>query len=137
VRTAAGALALSALSLPLLTALAFARDPQPLPAGPFTTVQLGVTFGLLFVTAMGWLLLLSHLLLRRSRVGWLLAVASGVVATVAPGGVGFLPLDALGVLLGLASFVPLLLPPSLRWFWARPSAARRVPVPSADMRRPD
>lgn len=131
------ALLISALTLPLLTAVAYALQPESPPSRGLTQAQLGVAVTFLFVMAMGWLLVLALLLLKGSRVGWVLAVATGVSGVVQPGGAGASLSGAVAFALWAAAFVPLLAPESLRWFWRRRLSAEAVQRAAPDLRRPD
>ena len=65
------------------------------------------------------LLLLACLLLRRSRLAWLLAVFTRLLSTGGPGGTVPLPLELIGRALTAAGWLPRLAPQSWRWFWRR------------------
>lgn len=125
------------MALPLFVGVGFALDPEPLPEGQFTTWQIAATLGLLFLVLMAGVLLLGYLLLRRSRLGWLLAVVAGVLSTGGPGAGDAPLLDVLGRLLSLATWLPLLIPQSLRWFWKRRTVSDFDYVRVPEIRRPD
>lgn len=72
------------MSLPLLAAVAYALSPEPSTDPGLTTAQTALLVGFLAALAVGRMLLLSFLLLRRSRVGWLLAVGAGLVGVALP-----------------------------------------------------
>jgi hypothetical protein len=131
VRITTASLVVYAMALPLLTGLAFVREPTPLPAGPFSTVQVAALLAVAFVAGFAWLLLLAWMLLQRSRIGWVLAVASGLVTASSYRRAELDSADVVATqLLALASSLPLLAPQSLRWFWQRPSTASRPTPPS-------
>jgi hypothetical protein len=137
VKVAIGALVISAVTLPFFIGVGYALDPEPLPSTGLTTIQSATVLGLVFLLVLGWLLLLAYLLLRRSRLAWLFAVGTALLATGGPGGTASLPLDLLGRMLGLATWLPLLAPQSLRWFWQRPAVSDSAYGGTPDLRRAD
>lgn len=137
VRLAVGALVTIVVTLPLLAAVDYAMEPEALPSAGLTRAQIGAVIALLLVLAIGWLLLLALLLLRRSRVGWVLVVLTGVGTVVPPRSATGSPASAVAALLTVVSFLPLLAPESLRWFWVRPGTRQAAPRLAPDLRRPD
>lgn len=132
-----GALVTIVVTLPLLAAVDYAMEPEALPSAGLTRAQIGAVIALLLVLAIGWLLLLALLLLRRSRVGWVLVVLTGVGTVVPPRSATGSPASAVAALLTVVSFLPLLAPESLRWFWVRPGTRQAAPRLAPDLRRPD
>ena len=137
VRVAVGALLLIVWSVPLLGGLGYVLDPEPPPVAGLSATQFGYVLVALLLFAVGWLLLLAYLLLRRSRSAWLLVVGTGVLSLGSPGETDLRLFTVLSHGLVLATFLPLLAPSSVRWFWQRDGRPDWVHVPSTDLRRPD
>jgi hypothetical protein len=126
------------MAVPLLIGVDDAIDPEPLPDLGLPDRQVATVLGVVLLVLLGWLLLLAYLLLRRSRIAWLFTVATAVSGTAGPSGLTSVPVDVVGRALGLATWLPLLTPSALRWFWRRPrvsdwSYGTSVP----DLRRSD